>query len=196
MVARLNVVVLLVSAVLTYFLYVRSVSPAALEKEIGPDAYRICGRYRQAAAAMMGVAVINYVLYAFYPLPLSLPRTFPWGYGVSALLALLIGVPSGYLMIVGVRDAGSETWAPRKETKLYKGIYEYIRHPQAIGELLLWWVLALLLHSPFLVLASLIWLPVWYGMMRAEEVDLLLRFGADYAAYLERTGAVFPRWRS
>ncbi|MBA7645814.1 hypothetical protein ES703_53573 [subsurface metagenome] len=37
--------------------------------------------------------------------------------------------------------------------------YILYRHPQAVGELPFWWVLAFLLHSPFLVLFSLVWIP-------------------------------------
>ena len=41
---------------------------------------------------------------------------------------------------------------PKREHTMYEGIYTRIRHPQAVGEFPLWWVLAFLAHSPFLVL--------------------------------------------
>jgi hypothetical protein len=72
----------------------------------------------------MGIAAANYIIYAFYPIPLGLPRILPWPYLVSALLAILIAIPSGYLMLRGIRDAGEEAMIPKKEHTLYRGIYE------------------------------------------------------------------------
>ena len=76
---------------------------------------------------------------------------------------------------------------------MYGGIYEKIRHPQALGELPFWWVIAFLLHSPFLVLYSLVWIPIFVLMCLAEEQDLLLRYGEAYEEYMQRTGRFFPR---
>jgi protein-S-isoprenylcysteine O-methyltransferase Ste14 len=76
---------------------------------------------------------------------------------------------------------------------MYSGIYERIRHPQAIGELPVWWVIAFLLHSPFLALVSFIWVPIFIAICWAEERDLLVRYGETYAAYREGTGAVIPK---
>ena len=61
---------------------------------------------------------------------------------------------------------------------MYGGIYQKIRHPQAVGEFPLWWVIAFLVHSPFLVLFSFLYVPVWYSLCLAEERDLVLRYGA------------------
>lgn len=83
---------------------------------------------------------------------------------------------------------------PKKEHPLYGGIYEKIRHPQAIGEFPLWWVLAFLLDSPFLAVYSIVWIPIFLIMCLAEEKDLLLRFGDEYAQYQQRTGFLIPRF--
>lgn len=141
----------------------------------------------------MGIACVNYVVYLFYPLPVSLARTFPWPWWVSALIAVSIAIPSAYLFGRGVRDAGEETMTPRKEHVLYEGIYDKIRHPQALGEMPFWWVIAFLLHSPFLVLYSFVWVPIFIAMCRAEERDLLIRYGQAYAEYRERTGFLLPK---
>lgn len=108
-VAWINFGVLIASALLTLFFYVKSAGPAALEKKIGASAYRKCTRYRIVASLFMALAGVNYVVYYFYPLPVSLPRTFPWGWWVSGLIAVLIAVPSGYLWWRGMKDAGEET---------------------------------------------------------------------------------------
>jgi len=54
-------------------------------------------------------------------------------------------------------------------------------------------VLAFLVHSPFLTLFSLVWLPVWWYFCRAEEQDLLLRYGRTYEEYRRRTGMFWPK---
>jgi endonuclease/exonuclease/phosphatase (EEP) superfamily protein YafD/protein-S-isoprenylcysteine O-methyltransferase Ste14 len=194
MIPWMNFAVLLVAVALMLYLYILSVRPAALEKRIGPAAYKRCGRYRFAAMALMFLIMGNYIVYYFYPLPLPLPHTFPWAWWVSGLIAALLAIPSGYLVVRGMRDAGAEAAAPRPEQKLFGGIYNHIRHPQA-WEAVWWFVLALALHSPFLTLFSLLLLPVEYTMVMAEERDLVLRFGQQYEDYRQRTGAFWPRRR-
>lgn len=193
MIAWINLVVLLVASFLFTLFYVRSVAPAALEKRIGPSAYEKCATYRMIASVFMFVAMGNYILYYWYPLPLPLPRAFPWPWWVSGIIAAVIAIPSLYLMLRGARDAGEETMTPKRDHQLYGGIYERIRHPQALGELPLWWVIAFALHSPFLVLFSFVYLPVWIYFCIAEERDLVIRYGKAYEDYRERTGFWFPR---
>lgn len=193
MIAWINFALLVVSTLLTLVFYVKSAGPAALEEKIGPSAYQMCTRYRLIASVFMTVASINYVVYVFFPLPLPLPATLPWPWWVSALIAAAIAVPSGYLFYRGLKDAGEETMIVKKEHTMYGGIYEKIRHPQALGELPFWWVIAFLLHSPFLVLYSLVWIPIFVLMCLAEERDLLLRYGEAYEKYMQRTGRFFPR---
>lgn len=48
-IAWVNMAVLVISALLFLYFYVRNVSPAALEKKIGDIAYPKCKRYRQIA---------------------------------------------------------------------------------------------------------------------------------------------------
>jgi protein-S-isoprenylcysteine O-methyltransferase Ste14 len=189
----INFIILVLSTIGVLYFYVISVGPAALEQKIGQIAYQRCARYRWITGSLMGVTTANYVIYTFYPLPIGLPETFPWSYWVSAIIAMLIAIPSGYLMLRGVKDAGEETMKPKKEHTLYCGIYEKIRHPQALGEMPLYWVFAFLCNSPFLVLYSFIWIPVFYWMCKAEERDLLLRYGVAYQEYMARTGMYLPK---
>jgi protein-S-isoprenylcysteine O-methyltransferase Ste14 len=191
-IAWTNLAVLIGSTLLTLYYYVRSAGPAALEKRIGAAAYEKCARYRLVSAIFMGVAFSSYVVYIFFPLPISLPRTFPWRWWVSAVIAVLIALPSGYIWFRGMKDAGEETMVPKKEHALYGGIYEKIRHPQAVGELPFWWVIAFLLHSPFLALYSFVWVPVFILMCWAEERDLVIRYGEAYVAYQNRTRFLIP----
>lgn len=188
MIAWINFAVLIVSSILFTVFYVKSVGPAALEQRIGEAAYQRCATYRQIASIFMFVAFANYVLYYWFPLPLPLPETFPWPYWVSVAIALLIGIPAGWLMKRGIQDAGEETMRPKAEHEMYGGIYTRMRHPQAVGECLLWWPMAFLLNSPFLALFSFVYIPVWYYFCVAEERDLVLRYGDAYEEYRRTTG--------
>jgi len=196
-IAWINLFALVVSSILTLPFYVKSAGPAALERKIGAIAYKRCTQYRMIALIFMGIACVNYALYVFYPLPLPLPlpQAFPWSWWVSAVVAVLIAIPGGYLFFRGMKDAGEETMVPKKEHTLYGGIYEKIRHPQAVGELPFWWVFAFLCHSPFLVLYSFVWVPIFYWMCLAEEQDLLVRYGKAYAEYQDRTGFLIFKGR-
>jgi len=194
MIEWVNVITLISASFVMLYLYVKSVRIAALEKKIGKNAYKKCGRFRILASGAEIIVIINYVGYFFFPLDIwDLPRTFPWEWGFSILLALIIGVPSGFLMVKGLSDAGKETMFPQEKQVLYQGIYQKIRHPQAAGELPLWWSLALLLNSPFLALYSFVWIPIFFIMMREEEEDLLIRFGEVYRHYRNTTGMIFPQ---
>ena len=192
----LNFGVLIASSFLFTLFYVKSVSPAALEKRIDHSAYKRCATYRMIASVLMIIVAVNYILYFWFPLPLPLPRTFSWSWWVSAVIAVLIAVPSLYLMIRGTKDAGEETMKPKREHTMYGGIYKRIRHPQAVGEFPLWWVLAFSVNSPFLVLFSFVYIPVWYYLCVAEEKDLLIRYGVAYEEYRAKTGFWLPKSRN
>lgn len=194
MIAWLNLILLIAALILTVAFYVRSVGPAALEQKIGPGAYEKCARYRLVSGALMFVEMVAYGVYFFHPLPIPLPRTFPWPWWVSALIGLAIAIPSVALVWRGMRDAGGETMRPRREHALFGGIYDRVRHPQW-WEALLWFTFAFLLHSPFLVLFSFLWLPAETAMVMAEERDLIIRFGQPYQEYRQRTPAFLPRRR-
>jgi protein-S-isoprenylcysteine O-methyltransferase Ste14 len=182
----LNFLALIAATILFLYFYVKSAGPAQLEKKIGEAAYPKCMRYRLIASVFESLTVVNYVVYFFYPLPIGLPLVLPIPWLDSVLIAILILIP-------GMRDAGRETIEPKKEHALYGGIYETIRHPQAIGESFLWFPFAFFLNSPFLVLYSFIWFPVLYIMCIAEEKDLVIRYGQPYLEYRERVGFLIPK---
>lgn len=193
MIEWLNFIVLVISSVLFLYFYILSVSPARLEKTMGEQAYPKCKTYRIVAGTFEGITIINYIIYIFYPLPIGLPLNLPWDYWISLVLSVVILIPSMYLMIKGMKDAGEETLEPKKEHTLYTGIYDTIRHPQAIGESFLWFPFALWFNSPFLVLYSFVWIPVMYIMCIAEEKDLILRYGEPYLEYRRYTGFLIPK---
>lgn len=191
--AWINFSVMLVASLLFLVYYVRSAAPAGREKIIGSQSYRICFHERLVAGFMEFVITVNYILYRFFPLDTPLPEKFPWSWWISFAIALIIGIPATTLMIIGAVEAGEEAMRPKKEHTMYGGIYERIRHPQATGEVFLFLVIALMLNSPFLVVFSLIYFPLFLVLCYAEEQDLLLRYGDAYAEYCKRTGAFWPK---
>jgi protein-S-isoprenylcysteine O-methyltransferase Ste14 len=184
---------LLVTMFLTHVFYVKSVQPARMAQKIGDRAYQRATVYRYVASVAMLGHVAAMAAYRFYPLPMGLPNDFAWGWSVSIVIALVIAAPLSYLMYRGAKDAGRETMTPDKEHTLYGGIYERIRHPQAVGETPLWIVIGLLLNSPFLVIFSLLWIPLVVRWCFAEERDLVIRYGEPYLAYRRRVGMFIPR---
>ncbi len=189
----INLIVLFISTALMAFFYIRSVGPAKLEQRIGEIAYKKCGNYRIIASVFEVIVIVNYIIYIFLPLHILIPQFFIWDYWISVILSIVILIPSLYIMLKGVKDAGREALFPDKEHTLYKGIYEKIRHPQALGEVFIWWAVALLLNSPFLFLYSIVWFPLFYWFCKAEEKDLIIRYGESYNHYKKRTGMFFPK---
>lgn len=188
----INLIILVISTALMAFFYIKSVGPAALEQKIGLKAYARSAYYRIIASVFEIIVILNYIMYFFLPLPL-ITRFFFWDYWISIILSLLIFFPSLYVMLKGLKDAGREALFPDKEHTLYKGIYLKIRHPQAFGEAFLWWSVALILNSPFLFLYSIVWFPLFYWFCKAEEKDLIIRYGEPYNDYKKRTGMFFPK---
>lgn len=78
MIEWINFFILISAALLLLYLYIKSVEPATLEKKIGENAYTKSSRYRLIAAVFEMVAFIKYIIYFLFPLPVPLPRTFPW----------------------------------------------------------------------------------------------------------------------
>lgn len=192
--AWINFSMIVVSGILMTVFYLMSVQPAALEKKIGPRAYKLSATLRLLTTPFMCTLTAGYILYHWFPLPIDpFPPVFSWPYWVSVVIAIIIAIPSLYLEVRSTLDAKAEALVPDKSHTLYKGIYEKIRHPMALGEVPLWWVIAFLVNSPFLVVFSFIWVPVWYAWCVVEEKDLVLRYGDSYQAYRKRTGMFFPK---
>jgi protein-S-isoprenylcysteine O-methyltransferase Ste14 len=193
MIEWINVSILIASTGLMALFYIKSVGPAKLEQKIGEIAYKKCGNYRIIASVFELITVFNFILYFYYPLPIPIPQFFIWEYWISVVLSFVILIPSLYIMLKGVKDAGREALFPDKKHTLYEGIYKKIRHPQALGEVFIWWAAALLLNSPFLFLYSIVWFPIFYWFCKAEEKDLVIRYGNAYLEYKKQTGMFIPK---
>lgn len=72
------------------------------------------------------------------------------------------------------------------------GIYNVIRHPMYVGDIILAWGL-FFFYPTEQVLASVVWLTViLYIWMKLEERALLQKFGIEYETYIEEVPMVLP----
>ncbi|MHA2407100.1 MAG: methyltransferase family protein [Candidatus Ranarchaeia archaeon] len=191
----LNFVSLIASAILCWGFYLLSIMPATRAEKRGDQAWSECKQFRLISGIIGFIQIINVVLYIWFPLPLLDGFIYPNPL-LPILVGFLIALVSTPIMLQGGRDAGKETWAPYKDTKMYGGIYKYIRHPQILGEMPLFVSISLWTNSFFLLIYMIVTVIILVPLMvYFEEKDLVKRFGKAYEDYKKRTGALFPYFR-
>ncbi len=192
----LNFISLLISFFLLGYIYILSLQPMKKAEKLGDKAWKYCKNLRALSSIFEFISILNFILWIWYPLPMVDEWIISQNIWIGVLIAICIFIPCFIIMIKGVLDAGSETISPSEETEMYGGIYNYIRHPQTIGEFPIYIALGFFLNSWFLAIISLIFI-VFYTpiMIHYEEKDLIRRFGDKYREYQKRTGALFPKLR-
>jgi len=152
-------------------------------------------RLRLIAGFFEIIIIIDLVLWIWFPIPLINWRISN-NYLIGFLIGILISIPGLIIMIKGMRDAGKETLQPSQETQMYGGIYNYIRHPQSLGEFPLFIAIAFMVNSWFLVILMSLFVIIYVPIMiHYEEQDLIRRFGEKYREYQKRTGVLLPRFK-
>jgi protein-S-isoprenylcysteine O-methyltransferase Ste14 len=189
----LNFSIFVMSLILMSYFYTLSIQPVKREAKRGIKAWKECKLYRSLGGLFEFIIVINMVLWIWFPISEVNWKISP-NICVGIMICIAILIPCLIVLGFGVKAAGSETLTPSKETKMYGGIYNYIRHPQTVGEFPTFVALAFALNSWFLViltsLSIIIYIPI---MIHYEEQDLIGRFGNNYREYQQKTGAIFPR---
>ncbi|MFX0025706.1 MAG: methyltransferase family protein [Candidatus Hermodarchaeota archaeon] len=184
------------SVFLTFFFYILSVIPLTLEEKIGEKSWKLCAIFRIISDILFLILIVSILMWIWFPI-----SVLNWRISDNTLflivIAVLIAIPSFYILIRALKDAGKETIETSKDTKMYGGIYEHIRHPQISGSILLFIILCLILNSLFL----LIWITSLMILITPiviyfEEKDLIKRFGEDYLLYKKNTGALIPKFWS
>ncbi|MBD3230010.1 MAG: hypothetical protein GF329_17640 [Candidatus Lokiarchaeota archaeon] len=134
MIAWINFIILNISGILITYLYILSVTPATQEeksnanKEEAKKIWKKGGLYRNIAGIFELIMIINLILWIWFPIPNLNWRIHP-NFLIGIIIGIIILIPCLIILAKGVMDAGSETLQPSKNTKIYKGIYKYIRHP-------------------------------------------------------------------
>ncbi|MFX1563822.1 MAG: methyltransferase family protein [Promethearchaeota archaeon] len=192
-IAWLNILSALIGVLGFGYFYLLSVMPATRAEKHGSKAWKECQRFRKLAAFFAVIPVINMILWLLYPIP-----GLDWNIHSDPLVPIVLGIaiatPCTLVLIKAMMDVGRETWQPSTETKMAKGIYRHIRHPQLLGRPPWYIAIALWVNSLFLLIVVVISLVILIPLMiHYEEKDLLKRFGNTYREYQKRTGALFPK---
>lgn len=192
MIDLINIASLVLSYILFGYLYTISVQPVKRTESRGDKAWTDCKQIRFISSIFMGTATINILLWIWYPVE-NLNWEISGGNGglITGIIILIVG---GLIMLLGVIAAGSESLQPSPDTQMYRGIYKYIRHPQALGEFPMFIGISFMVNSWLLVIISTIFVLVYTPIMiYYEEKDLVKRFGTPYETYQKQTGAIFPK---
>lgn len=175
--------------------YILSVRPAQLEKKIGEVSYHRCAFLRKISFVGLAICTISKILYFFFPLEIGIKLRIidgVAGWIISISISIILGVFATIIIKKASKDA-PDTIAPNKENKMFGGIYEKIRHPQAIADVTYWFVLAFILNSTFLLIVAVMWIPINFMLVLFEEKDLKIRYGSLYLDYMKRTGRFIPK---
>jgi len=127
---------------------------------------------------------------------INIPRwfinPFAWYQILSWILLLVCLIPLIYGVFL-LRTVGQPTDQLEATTHLVtKGIYKFIRHPLYASLLYLTW--GIFFKSPSLLcgclaIVSTVFL---YSTARADESECLVKFGAEYTAYMKNTKMFIP----
>jgi protein-S-isoprenylcysteine O-methyltransferase Ste14 len=105
-----------------------------------------------------------------------------------------------YVFILGglfiLMSAWGTLYSARKEKRLaVTGAYAYVRHPQYVAFILV--MIGFLIQWPTILTMIMFPLLVWryVTLAREEEGDVKKEFGEEFAGYLARTPAWFPRFQ-
>jgi protein-S-isoprenylcysteine O-methyltransferase Ste14 len=195
LIAWINFLILNMVSIVCWWFYIRSVQPYTRANQLGDSAWKIAKRDRFITGILMFVIVINMIVWLWFPIPALAWLVNP-NWLVSIFIGLILACIFTPIWIKGIKDAGKETMEPSPSTELYGGIYNYIRHPQAVGEMPWFVIIPLFLNSLFLVLWSTTMIFIVSPIIiHYEEKDLIERFGDKYRKYQQRTGAIFPKLR-
>ncbi len=180
--------------ILFSILYAFSVMPAIRGEKKGKELWKQCRNLRIAGSVFEGITLITIILWIWFPIENINWQIFSkWWVGI--VVSLVIFIPSGIIVLKGVKDAGKETLTPSEDTEMYGGIYKYIRHPQTTGEMPMFPAFGLVVNSWFIFLILTVFIIIYVPTIQYfEEKDLIKRFGDSYEEYQKSTGAFLPKW--
>lgn len=173
------------------YLYLKSAQPAKMEREIGKGAYSYCAKLRGIAHILTFIYLVALLGYRFFPLFPNFPLHFSKYWSVALAPALLLAIPGAIIKTRANLAKGKDPHI--KAAPVYTGIYEIIRHPQALGYILYFLSMGFFLDSPFLVMLNLLWIPIFYYISVLEEKDFLLRYKERYTEYMQTAGFMIPK---
>jgi protein-S-isoprenylcysteine O-methyltransferase Ste14 len=110
---------------------------------------------------------------------------------IRMLLGVVLLILSGFLAIKGL----SIVFGEKRENPgvIRKSVFNIVRHPIYLSEILLYLGLLMLSISLIAVLVWVISILFLYYISRYEERMLLARFGEDYKQYMQEVPMFIPR---
>ncbi|MFX1544516.1 MAG: methyltransferase family protein [Promethearchaeota archaeon] len=143
-------------------------------------------------------SAVSIVIVFLLGLPWILPIPFLWSVGFGIVL-LSVGFPVIVITIRSLsahRAFGDEIYRPEEESKLVTtGPYAYTRNPLYLSSTILFIGWTLLLRLTFLLIVTILFLPLFLRAAKWEEEELTERFGEEYLSYKERVPFFLPRLR-
>jgi protein-S-isoprenylcysteine O-methyltransferase Ste14 len=133
-------------------------------------------------------AATNWLDFANYSLP-------PW----ASWLGVAFTVLSLFIFWRSHADLGVN-WSPtlairEKHELITRGIYGIIRHPMYASQWMLALAQPLLIHNWIAgFLNLLLFIPFYFLRLKAEEQLMLEEFGDQYRSYMQKVGALFPKF--
>jgi protein-S-isoprenylcysteine O-methyltransferase Ste14 len=122
---------------------------------------------------------------------LPLPRWLRW---VGGAIGVLVIPPLLFWVMHSLGRNLTDTVVTRREHALVThGPYRWVRHPFYAVAILGVIASTLMTANGFLALTGAVAIALLVYRTRTEEAKLIERFGDEYRAYRERTGAFFPR---
>ena len=144
---------------------------------------------------LLGGLVVPIIYAATHWLDFANYRLPDWAGWLGAVLVAI----SLFVFWRGHVDLGVN-WSPTLEIReehelITRGIYGSIRHPMYASQ----WILAiaqpLLLHNWIAGFLNLLaFIPFYLLRVKAEEQLMLEQFGNQYRSYMQKVGAVFPKF--
>lgn len=188
----INFFVLIFASILFFGFFYMSIQPVERAKRFGEAAWQQCTRFRHIAVLFEAIRVTNLILWIWIP-PSIEDRIMP-EFGFKIPVLIFLSIPFWGILIMAIKDAGTEAMTPSKETKMFGGIYLTIRHPMLISETVIYILYAFALNSWILFIYTIFFIIiVGFIAFIFEERDLVKRFGESYRQYQLQTGALFPR---
>lgn len=175
--------------------FVLGVLTLASQPALSPKAALTDERDRQSAAAIfLAVVVANLVAVVQYAWR---PAVYPPAGSLLVVAGLAVAIAGMALRLWAIRTLGpfftSSVMVQEGQRVFTSGPYAVMRHPSYTGSILTVLGMALALASPLgVALVAVAVVPAYLYRIAVEERTMIAGLGADYAAYRERTPALFP----
>jgi protein-S-isoprenylcysteine O-methyltransferase Ste14 len=159
-------------------------------------------RTREGAPLIAGRLLVALPLFGGILACIISPTSMEWASIALPLWLRWLGVVLGVLVVFSAHWVLSNLGRNVSETVLTKqdqelvvsGPYRWVRHPLYTTGIGLFIALGLMAANGFILAFALIALAaIRLVVVPLEEKALIERFGPEYRAYMQRTGAMFPR---